>query len=31
MCHPVINIIAVRPEEVARRNGGHIKQLIQRG
>jgi hypothetical protein len=31
MCRRITNIITVRVEEVARRNGGHIEHLIHRG
>jgi hypothetical protein len=31
MCRQVINIITIRVEEVARRNGGHTEHLIHRG
>jgi hypothetical protein len=31
MCRRVINIIIVRVEGVARRNGGHTERLIHRG
>jgi hypothetical protein len=31
ICRRVINIITVRVEEVARRNGGHIEHFIYRG